>query len=102
MTELSYANCNTIKLMYQIGWSIEAIAKAKDLTEEQVVAVVYSYKNTLLHKSKSSNILGSKTEPYYETEEEMFNEPTYTYDCLSPAEKKIYDESRSNKQKLLP
>jgi len=40
--------------------------------------------------------LGSKTEPYYKTEKEMLEEKTYTYDSLSPSEKKIYNESRNN------
>ena len=45
--------------------------------------------------------LGHKDEPYYKTEKEMLKEPNYTYDSLSPSEKKIYDESRSSKQNLL-
>ena len=45
--------------------------------------------------------LGHKDEPYYKTETEMLKEPEYTYESLSPSEKKIYDESRSSKQNLL-
>lgn len=45
--------------------------------------------------------LGHKDEPYYKTEAEMLKEPEYTYESLSPSEKKIYDESRSSKQNLL-
>ena len=41
--------------------------------------------------------LGHKDEPYYKTEEEMLKKPEYTYDSLSPSEKKIYNEPRSSK-----
>lgn len=45
--------------------------------------------------------LGSKTEPYYESEEEMLKEKEYTYESLSLSEKKIYNESRTDKQSIL-
>ena len=47
--------------------------------------------------------LGSKQEPYYKTEAEMLEDKKYTYESLSPAEKKIYNEnkSRSSKQDFL-
>lgn len=47
----------------------------------------------------STNVpkLGHKDEPYYKTEKEMLDEPKYTYESLSPSEKKIYDKSRSSK-----
>jgi len=35
--------------------------------------------------------LGSKTQPYYETEEEMLKVKLYDYDSLSKSEKKIYN-----------
>lgn len=35
--------------------------------------------------------LGSKTQPYYETEEEMLKVKVYDYESLSKSEKKIYD-----------
>mgnify|MGYP003660036079 CR=1 FL=1 len=39
--------------------------------------------------------LGSKQEPYYKTEAEMLEDKEYTYESLSPAEKKIYNENKS-------
>jgi len=39
----------------------------------------------------SSHILGSKKEPYYLTEAEIFYETEYTYESLSKDEKKIYN-----------
>jgi len=54
-------------------------------------------------KSKANKLhsitraLGHKSEPYYKTETQMLNVPHYTYESLSESEKKIYDESRSNK-----
>lgn len=49
--------------------------------------------------SISTNVskLGHKDEPYYKTEEEMLDEPKYTYESLSSSEKKIYNEPRSSK-----
>ncbi len=35
--------------------------------------------------------MGSKTQPYYETEEEMLKVKVYDYESLSESEKKIYD-----------
>jgi hypothetical protein len=40
--------------------------------------------------------LGHKSDPYFKTEDEMLNEPVYTYESLSTSEKEIYDKSRKN------
>ena len=39
----------------------------------------------------STNILGSKKEPYVETEAEMLADKKYTYEGLSISEKKIFN-----------
>ena len=38
--------------------------------------------------------LGGKTEPYYETEEEMLRLKIYDYESLSESEKEIYDKGK--------
>lgn len=43
--------------------------------------------------------LGSKTEPYYATEEEMLNEKKYTYKSLSISEKKIYNRNKDGRKR---
>ena len=43
-----------------------------------------------LHPKKSR--LGNKKEPYYETEEEMLMFKRYTYESLSSAEKRLYNQ----------
>tara|TARA_R110001592_G_scaffold125249_3_gene334806 strand:- start:12887 stop:13081 length:195 start_codon:yes stop_codon:yes gene_type:complete len=53
-------------------------------------------KNQKWHILTPVRKLGHKDVAYY-TEEEMLKETKYTYESLSPDEKKIYDESRSNK-----
>ncbi len=40
--------------------------------------------------------LGHKDEPYYETEEEMFNEIEYNFNTLSDGEKEIYNQREEN------
>ena len=39
--------------------------------------------------------LGHKSEPYYETEEEMLSEKKYTYASLSISEKSIYNKLKT-------
>jgi hypothetical protein len=50
----------------------------------------------LNRKPKSSEILGSKQEPYYKREKDQMNMPVYRIKDLKKAEKKIY-ESRKDK-----
>lgn len=54
-------------------------------------------KNQKWHILTPVKKLGHKDEPYF-TEEEMLEDKEYTYESLSPDEKKIYDgKSRNNK-----
>ncbi len=46
-------------------------------------------------KGYSSNILGSKKEPYYKTEGEMLFDTEYTYESLSKEEKEIFNQKQS-------
>jgi len=54
-------------------------------------------KHKIHHKNKKWKVgtavkkLGSKTQPYYETEEEMLKVKVYDYESLSKSEKEIYD-----------
>lgn len=41
-------------------------------------------------KSLKGPALGHKNEPYYKTEEEMFEHPQYDYESLSESEKAIF------------
>ena len=50
----------------------------------------------LNRKPKSSEILGSKQEPYYRREKDQMYMPVYNVKDLKKAEKKIY-ESRKDK-----
>ena len=57
-------------------------------------------RHKIYHKDKKWKIgtavkkMGSKTEPYYETEEEMLKEKVYDYESLSESEKEIYDKGK--------
>lgn len=85
---------NIVKIMYLIGEPLEAIAKAKDSTVEEITMIIHEFGLMLYKTRRSSEILGSKKEPY-STEEEMINPPTYSYDDLSTLEKRFY-ESRTD------
>jgi hypothetical protein len=90
---------NIVKLMYLSGISIKQIAVDKYTTQKMVNEILIE-KRILVKDLRSSNILGSKTEPYYKNEKEQLIKPHYTYDDLSPKEKNIY-ESRENKSEIL-
>lgn len=55
-------------------------------------------RHKIYHKDKKwkagTNVkrMGNKTQPYYETEEEMLNIKVYDYESLSESEKEIYDK----------
>jgi hypothetical protein len=86
-----------VKEMYKSGCSIAEIAKYKERTENEIQEIIISFGLLQILGSHSSNILGSKKEPYYKTEWEMMYEPHYSYNSLSPSEKEIYDKSRTDK-----
>jgi hypothetical protein len=82
--------------MFKNGCSIKEIARAKEKTIVEIEELVIELNLIRLIKPRSSEILGSKTEPYYESEEEMLNPPVYKYEDLTTKEKKFY-ESRNDK-----
>jgi hypothetical protein len=95
MSERTYAFKHIVKLMYKNNCSIRYIAERKQTTIEEIEQIIVESKKELFIEKPSTEILGSKTEPYYETEEEMLNPPIYKYEDLSKEEKLFY-ESRNN------
>lgn len=86
----------TIKSLHASGWTIDKIAESKRITREEIDQILAEPRKGRFVKNQSFKRLGHKDEPYYETEDELFNNHNYTYEDLSPEEKKIY-ESRNNK-----
>lgn len=86
---------NSVKLMFKNGCSIKEIAKCKERTVAEIEDLVIKLGLVKLVKTRSSEILGSKTEPYYDNEDEMLYPPTYNYDDLTQEEKDFY-ESRTD------
>jgi hypothetical protein len=87
---------NSVKLMFECGWSLSEIAERKNANIDEIEKIISESKKRLFKPKPSSLILGSKTEPYYKTEEEMINPPVYKYEDLSKEEKLFY-ESWNNK-----
>jgi len=81
--------------MYETGSSIKEIARAKELSTAEVEQIIIDEGYIKRTKPRSSGILGSKTEPYYESEKEMLNPPVYAYEDLTKEEKHFY-ESRTD------
>ena len=90
----NYKNC--IRVMFKNGCTIKEIARYKQSTEEEIEKIIVEFGLLEIVEHYSSGAQGSKTEPYYETEEEMMNMPVYQYDELSKKEKQFY-ESRIDK-----
>ena len=57
------------------------------------------HKDKLWAIATSVKRLGHKSEPYYETEEEMLSEKVYTYESLSPSEKEIYNKNKNGSKR---
>ncbi len=86
---------NSVKTMFINGCSIKEIAWSKGKSVVEIENLIIKLGLIVLIKTVSSNILGSKTEPYYETEDEMLYPTVYKYEDLTEQEKEFY-ESRSN------
>jgi hypothetical protein len=82
--------------MYENGYSIKDIARDKDMNILEVEQIIIDEGYIRRITPRSSGILGSKTEPYYESEEQMLNPPVYEYSELTKEERKFY-ESRNDK-----
>ena len=82
--------------MYENGYSVKDIARDKDMSIFEVEQIIIDEGYIRRITPRSSGILGSKTEPYYESEEQMLNPPVYEYNELTKEERKFY-ESRNDK-----
>lgn len=82
--------------MYETGSSVKDIARYKDMNILEVEQIIIDEGYIRRIKPRSSGILGSKTEPYYESEKQMLNPPVYKYNELTKEERKFY-ESRNDK-----
>lgn len=62
------------------------------------VKISYLRRNFATHNTpKWQKPLGHKDGPYYDSEDEMFNIPFYTYETLSDSEKAIYEDMAGDK-----
>jgi hypothetical protein len=77
--ELSARSKKRIGLMYENGYSVKDIARDKDMNILEVEQIIIDEGYIRRITPRSSGILGSKTEPYYESEEQMLNPPVYEY-----------------------
>ena len=81
--------------MYVNGNSIRAIARYKNMSMLDIEQIIIDEGYIRRIKPRSSGILGSKTETYCQSEEQMLNPPVYEYKELSNQEKEFY-ESRTD------
>lgn len=86
MSKLKYDEDAICKMLSQ-GRRVEEVSLALDVPE----VYIRRYFNHLRIDGWQKP-LGSKEEPYYESEEEMLKEAIYTYESLSDSEKEIYDK----------
>lgn len=73
------------------GIPVEVLAKKYNLSEPRISTLI----NKFIFKNYDNNkILGRKTEPYYNSEKELFNigNNNYTWESLTEHEKKFYLE----------
>jgi len=96
MPELTARSKKRIGLMYENGISVKDIARDKDMSILNVEQIIIDEGYIKRITPRSTGILGSKTEPYFESEEQMLNPPVYEYNELTKEEKKFY-ESRNDK-----
>lgn len=86
----------SVKSMHASGWTVHNIAENKGAAVEEIELILSEPRKGRFVRKPVFKPLGHKDEPYYKTEDEMFNDHNYTYEDLSQEEKKIY-ESRNNK-----
>lgn len=94
--ERGYNFEHIVKLMYKSGYTINEIAKSKNVQPDVISKILIDYRLIIRIIPKSSEILGSKQEPYYKKEKDQMYLPVYNVKDLKKAEKKIY-ESRKDK-----
>ena len=77
--------------MYLNGESLKYIADAKNITIKEVLGIIDDFNAIYIGNKKSTNILGSKREPYYASEDQMLNPPEYKFKELSELERLFYE-----------
>lgn len=82
--------------MYETGISIREIARYKEMSILEIEQIIIDEGYIRRIKPQSKGILGTKTEPYYESEDQMLNPPVYKYKELTKEERTFY-ESRNDK-----
>jgi hypothetical protein len=81
----------SIKKDILAGIPVEVLTKKYNLSEPRISTLI----NKFIFKNYDNNkILGKKTEPYYNSEQELFNlgNNNYTWDSLTEHEKNFYLE----------
>ena len=87
-------NKSRIKQLCAEGKTLEEIS---EITGVQV-CIVQKHIRGILVKHYGKIDLGYKDGPYYESEEEMFNEKEYNFNSLSDGEKEIYNQREKDGQ----
>ena len=82
---------NSVRRMFKNGCSIKEIARCKERSVAEIEELVIKLELVKLVKNRSSEILGSKTEPYHENEDQMLYPPEYKFEDLSQEEKDFYE-----------
>lgn len=82
-----------IRALIAVNWSEDEIANYLRISKD-LISEMYGFR-------KNFYPLGSKTEPYFESEDEILkslNELNYTYEELSYSEKKIYNNDNRTRK----
>ena len=82
-----------IRALIAVNWSEDEIANYLRISKD-LISEMYGFR-------KNFYPLGSKTEPYFESEEEILkslSELNYTYEELSYSEKKIYNNDNRTRK----
>ena len=90
----SFVLKSKIRVLLNKSWSEEEIANYLRISKD-LISEMYGFK-------KNFYPLGSKTEPYFESEDEILkslNELNYSYDQLSYSEKKIYNHDNRTRKR---
>ena len=88
MTKEEQEEVEIIVAMLKNGHSFSEIEQKTGKT----IAILHKNFYNFLNYGLNSVKLGHKSEPYYESEEEMMADRVYTYDSLSEEEKKIFHD----------
>ena len=87
-------NKSRIKELCTEGKTLQQIS---EITGVQV-CIVQKYLRGIIVKHYGKLDFGYKDDPYYESEEEMFNKKEYDFNSLSDGEKEIYNQREKDGQ----